>query len=117
MAERTTVLVVDDNDMMRKLLTAELSQDVRLHVESAATAAEGLAFKARFNSVGADYFATVGLPILRGRAFSAGEATRSEGMADAVIDGEKPLAGRRCPRSASSIRRGQRPPRERRRRR
>ena len=42
MAERTTVLVVDDNDMMRKLLTAELSQDARLHVESAATAAEGL---------------------------------------------------------------------------
>ena len=42
MVERTTVLVVDDNDMMRKLLTAELSQDVRLHVESAATAAEGL---------------------------------------------------------------------------
>jgi len=42
MAARTTVLVVDDNDMMRKLLTAELSQDVRLHVESAATAAEGL---------------------------------------------------------------------------
>src|SRR5439155_27020508 len=34
------------------------------------TAAEGLAFKARFNSVGADYFATVGLPILRGRVFS-----------------------------------------------
>jgi hypothetical protein len=51
-----------------------------------ATAAEGLAFKARFNSVGADYFATVGLPILRGRAFSAGEATQSEGMAVAVID-------------------------------
>jgi CheY-like chemotaxis protein len=42
MAARTTVLVVDDNDMMRKLLTAELSQDARLHVESAATAAEGL---------------------------------------------------------------------------
>lgn len=42
MAERATVLVVDDNDMMRKLLTAELSQDARLHIESAATAAEGL---------------------------------------------------------------------------
>ena len=51
-----------------------------------ATAAEGLAFRARFNSVGADYFATVGLPILRGRAFSAGEATQSEGSAVAVID-------------------------------
>jgi len=32
-----------------------------------ATAAEGLAFKSRFNSVGADYFATIGLPILRPR--------------------------------------------------
>jgi CheY-like chemotaxis protein len=42
MDERATVLVVDDNDMMRKLLTAELSQDARLHVVSAATAAEGL---------------------------------------------------------------------------
>ena len=42
MADRATVLVVDDNDMMRKLLTAELSQDARLHVEQAATAAEGL---------------------------------------------------------------------------
>src|SRR5437588_4659425 len=51
-----------------------------------ATAAEGLAFKGRFNSVGADYFATVGLPILRGRVFSAGEASQSEGPAVAVID-------------------------------
>ena len=42
MADRATVLVVDDNDMMRKLLSAELSQDARLHVEQAATAAEGL---------------------------------------------------------------------------
>ena len=34
-------------------------------------AAEGLAYRTRFHSVGADYFASVGLPILRGRAFSA----------------------------------------------
>lgn len=51
-----------------------------------ATAAEGLAFAARFHSVGADYFATVGLPILRGRAFSPNEATQSEGPAVAIID-------------------------------
>lgn len=42
MSERATVLVVDDNEMMRKLLTAELSQDARLTVVSAGTAAEGL---------------------------------------------------------------------------
>src|SRR5437899_2973349 len=41
-----------------------------------ATAAEGLAFRAAWNSVGADYFATVGLPVLRGRAFTEAEATR-----------------------------------------
>src|SRR5205085_6088927 len=40
------------------------------------TAAEGLAFKAAWNSVGADYFSTVGLPLLRGRAFTEAEATR-----------------------------------------
>src|ERR1700730_13551388 len=33
-----------------------------------ATAAEGLAFKAVWNSVGADYFSTVGVHVLRGRA-------------------------------------------------
>jgi predicted permease len=50
-----------------------------------ATPAEGLAFKAAWNSVGADYFATVGLPVLRGRAFTEIEATRS-GPKVAVID-------------------------------
>ncbi len=42
MAERPTVLVVEDNDMMRKLLTAELTQDGRFIVEQAATGEEGL---------------------------------------------------------------------------
>ncbi len=49
-------------------------------------AADGLAYKARFHSVGADYFATVGLPILRGRAFSVNEVAQSEGPAVAIID-------------------------------
>jgi len=49
-------------------------------------AAEGLAYKTRFHSVGADYFASVGLPILRGRAFSMNESTQSEGPAVAIID-------------------------------
>jgi CheY-like chemotaxis protein len=42
MTSRPMVLVVDDNDMMRKLLAAELSQDPKLHVEQAASGAEGL---------------------------------------------------------------------------
>src|SRR5437660_1807197 len=50
-----------------------------------ATAVEGLAFKAAWNSVGADYFSTVGLPVLRGRAFTAAEATRP-GPKVAIID-------------------------------
>jgi predicted permease len=49
-------------------------------------AAEGLAYRTRFHSVGADYFATVGLPILRGRVFSMNEATQSEGPPVAIID-------------------------------
>jgi predicted permease len=51
-----------------------------------ATAAEGLAFGADWNSVGADYFATVGLPVLRGRAFNQAEATQSGGPMVAIID-------------------------------
>jgi predicted permease len=51
-----------------------------------ASAADGLAFDARWNSVGADYFATVGLPLLRGRAFNSTEATNPGGPAVAIID-------------------------------
>src|SRR5437762_8940882 len=50
-----------------------------------ATAAEGLVFNPRSNSIGADYFATVGLPLLRGRTFTAAEATQPGGPAVAVI--------------------------------
>ena len=50
-----------------------------------ATAAEGLAFEAAWNSVGADYFSTVGLPVVRGRAFSESEATQP-GPKVAIID-------------------------------
>ena len=51
-----------------------------------ATAAEGRTFAPFWNSVGADYFAAVGLPILRGRAFTAAEATEHTGPPVAVID-------------------------------
>jgi len=51
-----------------------------------ATAAEGRTFAPFWNSVGADYFATVGLPFVRGRTFSAAEATEPGGPAVAVID-------------------------------
>ena len=39
---KRTVLIVDDNELMRKLLAAELGRDPRLAVEVAATGAEGL---------------------------------------------------------------------------
>jgi putative ABC transport system permease protein len=51
-----------------------------------ATAAEGLAFNTSWNSVGADYFQTVGLSILRGRAFTAAEATQGGDVKVAIID-------------------------------
>ena len=59
-----------------------------------ATAAEGLAFKAAWNSVGANYFSTVGLPVLRGRAFTEAEATQP-GPSVAIID--EPLAKKLWP--------------------
>ncbi|MGI8890343.1 MAG: ABC transporter permease [Chthoniobacterales bacterium] len=51
-----------------------------------ATPQGGRTFSPWWNSVGADYFATVGLPVLRGRAFTAFEATQPGGPAVAVID-------------------------------
>src|SRR5256714_1052031 len=58
------------------------------------TAAEGLAFKAAWNSVGANYFSTVGLPVLRGRTFTEAEATQP-GPSVAIID--EPLAKKLWP--------------------
>jgi predicted permease len=49
------------------------------------TAAEGLAFDVAWNSVGADYFLTVGLPVTRGRGFTEVEATQP-GPKVAIID-------------------------------
>jgi predicted permease len=51
-----------------------------------ATAAEGRAFTARWNSVGADYFKTVGLPVLRGRGFNVAEAMHQTAPTVAIID-------------------------------
>jgi predicted permease len=50
------------------------------------TAAEGLAFNARWNSVGADYFTTLGLSLVRGRPFTAAEATAKGAPPVAIID-------------------------------
>src|SRR6059058_1224119 len=58
------------------------------------TAAEGLAFKSAWNSMGANYFSTVGLPVLRGRAFTEAEATQP-GPRVAIID--EPLAKKLWP--------------------
>ena len=52
------------------------------------TAADGLAFETAWNSVGADYFSTVGLPVVRGRAFTEAEATQpgpKVGIIDEVL--------------------------------
>jgi predicted permease len=51
-----------------------------------ATAADGLAFNVRWNSVGADYFATMGLPLSRGRAFTRVEAEAVGAPPVAIID-------------------------------
>jgi predicted permease len=49
------------------------------------TAADDLGFS-EYRSVGADYFKTTGLPLLRGRTFTAAEATQPGGPAVAIID-------------------------------
>jgi predicted permease len=51
-----------------------------------ATAAEGRAFNATLNSIGADYFKAVGLPLLRGRAFNSAEAMGQPSVRVAIID-------------------------------
>src|SRR5438046_2641371 len=69
----------------------ELSRKVQragLHVAPdarPATAADGLSFDVPWNSVGADYFSTVGLPVVRGRTFTESEATQP-GPKVAIID-------------------------------
>jgi len=59
------------------------------------TAAEGLAFMAPFNAVGADYFAAVGQPLLRGRAFTRFETDQAGAPPVAIID--EALAARLWP--------------------
>ncbi len=51
-----------------------------------ATAAEGLAFNVRWSSVGADYFAAMGLPLLRGRNFTKSEAGIPGAPPVAIVD-------------------------------
>ena len=50
------------------------------------TAAEGLAYNVRWSSVGADYFATMGLPLMRGRAFTKFEAETPGAPPVAIVD-------------------------------
>jgi predicted permease len=51
-----------------------------------ATAADGLAFDVRWNSIGADYWTAMGLPLLRGRAFTKNEAESPDSLPVAIID-------------------------------
>ncbi|HVU33482.1 MAG TPA: ABC transporter permease [Opitutaceae bacterium] len=72
--------------------TVSQSKNVRragLRIEPGArpaTAAEGRSFNARWTSIGADYFRTMGLPILRGRAFSAFETDQTGAPRVAIVD-------------------------------
>jgi putative ABC transport system permease protein len=50
------------------------------------TAAEGLAYNVRWSGIGADYFATMGLPLERGRAFTKSEAEIPGAPPVAIID-------------------------------
>ncbi len=50
------------------------------------TAAEGLAYNVRWSGVGADYFATMGLPLLRGREFNKIEAEIPGAPPVAIVD-------------------------------
>ncbi len=54
--------------------------------EKPANAAEGLAFSSSWYSVGAEYFKTAGVPLLRGRPFTQAEETQPGGPAVAIID-------------------------------
>jgi predicted permease len=51
-----------------------------------ANAAEGLAYDARWNSVGADYFSTLGLRVVRGRAFTVAECAQPGAPKVAIVD-------------------------------
>jgi putative ABC transport system permease protein len=72
--------------------TVELSRNVqRAGLRPAAeakpaTAAEGLAFNATWNSVDANYFAAAGLPFNRGRGFGATDSMAPGGPPVAVVD-------------------------------
>jgi predicted permease len=71
------------NTVRRTVLRAGLSPAPD---EKPATAAEGRTFSPFWNSVGANYFAAVGLPILRGRTFTSAEVTQPGGPPVAIID-------------------------------
>jgi putative ABC transport system permease protein len=53
------------------------------------------AVNAEFNIVGAQYFATLGVPVLRGREFTAAEEEPGSSAASAIVD--RPLAARLFP--------------------
>ena len=67
------------------------------------TAADGLAFNVPSNAVGADYFATLGQPLVHGRAFTRFETDHAGAPAVAIID--EALAERLWPGEAALGRR------------
>jgi predicted permease len=72
-----------NNAVRRTVLRAGLSPAPD---DKPATPAEGRTFAPFWNSVGANYFAAVGLPLLRGRTFTDAEVTQPGGPAVAIVD-------------------------------
>jgi len=71
------------------LSLARAIQRAGMHVgkdDKPGTAADGLAYSSRYISIGADYFSTMGIPLLRGRTFTVAEATQPNAQAVAIID-------------------------------
>jgi predicted permease len=82
------------------------------------SAAEGLSFNTPYSAIGADYFSTLGVPLIRGRSFTHFETDHAGAPPVAIIDealaallwpGEEPLgrrlewATRNAPSSSGSV--------------
>ena len=99
-ARLRTVPGVEAVSMASLVPFGSLSEGIR--VDSAAAATQGsqpaapLRVSAQHASIGSDYFRSLGLPVLRGREFTLGEAEGTEPRRVAIID--EPLVRRLFPK-------------------